>query len=138
MAFATVNLSPSLRFVSNNKGFFDSQLSNSFLSSHLFLGTSFSVPTLSFSTIHQTSCRPHINASPCSSTSFRCFAQKSSTDGLGSNGAPGRITTTLFLSITHLSIFLAFSSIFRFYLLKAKLWIISVNSFYFWPSIIKL
>nr|KJB47875.1 hypothetical protein B456_008G045600 [Gossypium raimondii] len=87
MAFATFNLSPSLRFVSNNKGFFDSQLSNSFLSSHLFLGTSFSVPTLSFSTILQTSCRPHINASPCSSTSFRCFAQKSPVDGLGSNGA---------------------------------------------------
>ncbi|TYI49606.1 hypothetical protein E1A91_D12G047100v1 [Gossypium mustelinum] len=92
MAFATFNLSPSLRFVSNNKGFFDSQLSNSFLSSHLFLGTSsFSVPTLSFSTIHQTSCRPHINASPCSSTSFRCFAQKSPVDGLGSNGASERL-----------------------------------------------
>lgn len=115
MAFATFNLSPSLRFVSNNKGFFDSQLSNSFLSSHLFLGTSsFSVPTLSFSTIHQTSCRPHINASPCSSTSFRCFAQKSPVDGLGSNGASGRITTALFLSITHVSIFLAFSSNFFF------------------------
>ncbi|MBA0833716.1 hypothetical protein Goarm_006140 [Gossypium armourianum] len=91
MAFATFNLSPSLRFVSNNKGFFDSQLSNSFLSSHLFLGTSFSVPTLSFSTIHQTSCRPHINASTCSSTSFRCFAQKSPVDGLGSNGASERL-----------------------------------------------
>ncbi|KAL1133572.1 hypothetical protein V6Z11_A12G050000 [Gossypium hirsutum] len=91
MAFATFNLSPSLRFVSNNKGFFDSQLSNSFLLSHLFLGTSFSVPTLSFSTIHQTSRRPHINASPCSSTSFRCFAQKSPVDGLGSNGASERL-----------------------------------------------
>ena len=104
MAFTTLNLSHSLKLVTNNNsfnnGFFGSQFSKSFLSSKLFLGSSsFSVGSLSFTTNHQSSDRHHINGSRWSSIAFRCFAQKSepsvSVDGRGSNGASGKIRTTL-------------------------------------------
>ncbi|XVF68270.1 hypothetical protein PTKIN_Ptkin10aG0191500 [Pterospermum kingtungense] len=100
MALTTLNLSPSLKLVSNNNsfnnGFFGSQFSESFLSSKLFLGScSSSVGTLSFAINHQSSGRHHINGSQWCSTAFRCFAQKSepsvSVDGPGSNGGSERV-----------------------------------------------